>query len=294
MQPNSKSVKSAKTTKSALTQSSAPNLPTHLNFLKKVANPVKTANGLDCEIWELTISSTDPILSEWAKEFRKNYCLDSELDLLRKGTGRSRSEYLNDFVFPHKNKAPGPSIRAGDFAELLVADYVEHVLGYWVPRGKYAEKGSNDESVKGVDVLGFKVTNSSKPTPADSMLTFEVKAQLSGGKYNNRLQTAVDDSAKDFMRSGITLAALKRRLHVAGRNAEVQLVERFQSPADCPYAFNFGAAAVLSDNAFDPQALGLTKTANHSNSAALKLVAISGCNLMNLVHVLYQKAADEA
>jgi hypothetical protein len=269
-------------------------IPSHLQMLKKSGEPIKTADGLECEVWELTITADTPNLSEWAKVFRQNYCLDAEIDLLREGTGHSRAEFLSQLVFPDRSSAPGPAVRSGDFAELLIADFVEHLLGYWVPRGKYAEKASRDESVKGVDILGFKTQDPTKPAPEDAMLVFEVKAQLSGGKYNDRLQTAVDDSSKDYLRSATTLAALKRRLHIAGKTAEFGVVQRFQNFVDNPYAFNSGAAAILSDQAFDRAKLELTTTAGHNNAGRLMLIAIAGSNLMTLAHALYQRAADEA
>lgn len=269
-------------------------LPNHLQSFKRSGETVKTADGLVCEVWELSISATDPGLSEWAKSFRQSYCLDSEIDLLREGTGFTRGEFLNNLVFPDKTTAPGPAVRAGDFAELLISDYVEHLLGYWVPRGKYAEKASRDESVKGVDILGFKLNNPLNPLPQDEMLAFEVKAQLSGGKYKDRLQTAVDDSGKDYLRSAVTLAALKRRLYIAGRAEEVKVVQRFQNAVDSPYVFVSGAAAILSDKAFDCEGLASTKTAAHNNAARLILIAVAGKDLMSLAHALYQRAADEA
>lgn len=269
-------------------------LPNHLQSFKRSGEPVKTADGLECEVWELSISATDPGLSEWAKLFRQSYCLDSEIDLLREGTGFTRGEFLNNLVFPDKAIAPGPAVRAGDFAELLISDYVEHLLGYWVPRGKYAEKASRDESVKGVDILGFKLNNPLNPLPQDEILAFEVKAQLSGGKYKDRLQTAVDDSGKDYLRSAVTLAALKRRLYIAGKAEEVKVVQRFQNAVDSPYVFVSGAAAILSDKAFDSEGLASTKTAAHNNAARLILIAVAGKDLMSLAHALYQRAADEA
>jgi hypothetical protein len=56
------------------------------------------------------------------------------LELLVSGTGLTKAEYLIQRKFPDARNAPGPSIRAGDFAEILVADYVEYKLGYWCPR----------------------------------------------------------------------------------------------------------------------------------------------------------------
>lgn len=269
-------------------------IPTYLQYLKKTDKSLKSADGQNIDVWDLLIPKADPCLSEWATRFRQHYCLDAEIDELRDGTGLSRSDYLLQLIFPDKTKAPGPGVRSGDFAELLVADYVEYRRGFWVPRSKYAEKASRDESVKGVDILGFKVVEQGKESPADTLLAFEVKAQLGGGKYQDRLQSAVDDSSKDYLRSAYTLNATKRRLHNAGEEKAALVVRRFQNIADRPYVFTSGAAAVLSDDSYDEAALQATKTVDHKNSASLELIVVRGSQLMALVHALYERAANEA
>lgn len=267
--------------------------PVYLQKLKQTEALTLGAGG-KCEVWELDVTSDAACLSEWANRFRQTYCPDSELDILREGTGKSRAEYLLELVFPDKSAPPGPAVRSGDFAELLVSDYVEFVLGYWVPRGKYAAKGSRDESVKGVDIVGFQCPDPGKPKPTDEMLTFEAKAQLSGGKYKDRLQVAVNDSGKDYLRAGQTLAAMKRRMHIAGELPSMLVVQRFQDAVDRPYRLLSGAAAVLSDAAFDTDGIKGTTVAEHTNADNLRLIAIKGKDLMTLAHELYQRAADEA
>lgn len=269
------------------------NLPAYLHYLKQV-EPLTLSRGGICEVWEFSVPNDAACLSEWASRFRQTYCPDSDIDLLREGTGKSRAEYLLELVFPDKNAPPGPAVRSGDFAELLVSDYVEFVLGYWVPRGKYAEKGSRDESVKGVDIVGFQCSDPGQPKPTDEMLAFEAKAQLSGGKYKDRLQVAVNDSGKDYLRAGETLAAMKRRMHIVGEHASMSMVQRFQNAVDRPYRLLSGAAAILSDMAFDTDSLKETTIVGHNNAGNLKLIAIKGEDLMTLAHTLYQRAADEA
>ena len=269
-------------------------VPAYLTFLKKAGKELKSADGRSIQVWELSVPKADPCLSEWAARFRQHYCVDAEIDELRDGTGMSRSEYLMQLVFPDTTKAPGPGVRSGDFAELLVADYVEYVLGFWVPRGKYAQKASRDESVKGVDILGFKVVEPGRELRGDTLLAFEVKAQLRGGKYEGRLQTAVDDSSKDYLRSAYTLNATKCRLRTAGDNEHALVVRRFQNMADHPYVFASGAAAVLSDESYHEGALQATNTVNHKNAERLELIVVRGNRLMNLAHSLYEKAANEA
>lgn len=267
--------------------------PAYLQHLKQ-AEALTPVPSVKCEVWELDVPADAACLGEWANRFRQTYCPDSDLDILREGTGKSRAEYLLELVFPDKRAPPGPAVRSGDFAELLVSDYVEFVLGYWVPRGKYAEKGSRDESVKGVDIIGFQCADPAQPKPTDEMLAFEAKAQLSGGKYKDRLQVAVNDSGKDYLRAGETLAAMKRRMHVAGEHASMLVVQRFQDAVDRPYQLLSGAAAILSDEAFDTDGIKGTTIAGHNNAGNLKLIAVKGKDMMTLAHALYQRAADEA
>jgi hypothetical protein len=269
--------------------------PPHLSSLSKCNESLVTSDGRGIDIWELRVPPNASYLRTWASTFRNHYCSDAEIDDLRAGTGFSRSEYLTHLVFPDQNAAPGPAIRAGDFAELLVADYVEHLLGYWVPREKYAEKASRDESVKGVDILGFSLRMPQPHAPGDTLLAFEVKAQFSGGKYAGRLQTAIDDSSKDYLRRAITLNATKRRLARAGQHEKALVIQRFQNISDHPYVYRSGAAAVLSDSAYNEALLQKeTKVAGHLNAGNIELIVIRGEELMKLVHTLYERAANEA
>lgn len=270
-------------------------VPEYLSSLSKCTTTLVTSDGHNIDIWELNVPTNEDHLSNWASIFRQYYCSDEEIEELRAGTGLSRADYLTQLVFPDKSAAPGPGVRSGDFAELLVSDYVEYLLGYWVPRGKYAEKSSRDESVKGVDILGFSMSSPASSAPTDTLLAFEVKAQLSGGKYLGCLQSAIDDSSKDYLRRGITLNATKRRLRRAREFTKAVIVERFQNLSDHPYIYRSGAAAVLSDSAYDKAELNIsTKVAGHQNEGNLELIVIRGNDLMTLVHALYQKAADEA
>jgi hypothetical protein len=156
--------------------------PPHVNWLKDSGRRVRTKDGAEIAIWTLNHAPDASILSAWAKHFRNHYCDDKQIDLLRKGTPYSRADYLVQLKFPDASNSPGPSIRSGDFAEVLIADYVEFLLGYWVPRTRYDEKTIRNESKKGSDVLGFRFQRTDKWSPSDTLLIFESKAQLSGKK----------------------------------------------------------------------------------------------------------------
>jgi len=272
-----------------------PDTPPHVAWLVNTHQTIRTTDGLEAEVWQLQPENDPAILSAWARYFREHYCEDDLLDRLREGTGLSRAEFLEQMKFPDAATAPGPSVRSGDFAEILIADYVEFKLGYWCPRElRYEMKWSRNESAKGCDVLGFKFAQNGQVSPTDELFTFEAKARLSGNEPVNRLQDAVDDSAKDPLREGMTLSALKQRCIEKSDDESAAKIERFQSMADRPFTRLSGAAAVLSTPVYDANLLAQTTTAHHPNSGALKLIVVRGDALMPLVHALYERARDEA
>jgi hypothetical protein len=102
----------------------------HTKWLVDTGERLKTADGKEVEVWEFRHEKDEAVLSAWARHFRNHYCFDSEIDYSRRGYKWSRGEYLNTIKFPDPKNAPGPSIRAGDFGEVLVADFLEYLFGY--------------------------------------------------------------------------------------------------------------------------------------------------------------------
>jgi len=271
----------------------------HTDWLVKTGQKVKTADGKAVDIYELQVDTADAVtLKAWAKHFREHYCLDSQIDDLRDGTKKTRAQYLNDLVFPDKLPGLGPATRSGDFAEILIADLLEYQLGYWTPRTRYADKLTRNESPKGTDVLGFKFTNPSgyaKPSKKDELITFESKAQLSGRKYQGKLQEAVEHSTKDVYRMAESLNAMKRRLLSTGDAIGVERIKRFQDGMETPYSRVSGAAAILCSSVFDAKEIARkTDCSKHENLGNLMLVVVHSKALMGFVHALYERAASEA
>ncbi len=276
----------------------------HIKWLVDTGERLNTADGKKVEIWEFQHQDDEDVLSAWAKHFRNHYCLDKDIDLLR--GGQSRKEYLENIKFPSAKTRLGPSIRAGDFGEILVADYLQFVLKCWVPRVRWSAKVVRDESPKGSDVIGFKFQNENGGASSeDVMFVFEAKTKFSSSK-NNRLQDAINDSAKDHLRIDESLNYIKQRLIERSAIDNAQMVERFQNPVDMPYKEINGAAAIISDEYFDAETLAsadcskIPKSATskeffpHPNYDSLVLLVIKGPDMMNLVHELYKRAADEA
>lgn len=262
----------------------------HTKWLEDTGQVLTLKCGKIVNIFEFKHDVNDQVkMSAWAKHFRNHYCNDSQIDLLKAPT-QSRSEFLLLMKFPSASKSPGPSIRSGDFAEILVADYLTYLRNYLVPRTRYDRKGVPNESTKGSDVLAFKQVAG---TPSDDeLLVYEVKAKLSTGT-ESVLQKAIVDSAKDPLRLAESLNGIKQRMLDRNELTSVGMINRFQDSVNQPYKLRFGAAAVCSDSAYDDALLAEADTSEHPHSAELELLAIKGSELMALAHALYERAAHE-
>jgi hypothetical protein len=274
-------------------------LPSHIAWLQNTGKVITTSEGRQIGVLEFRHLEEPAVLSAWAKHFREHYYLDTVLDEARDGTGLSRKDFLLQFAFPNKSTAPGPSVRAGDFAEILVADYFEYVLNWRVPRTRYRAKAVPDESVKGTDFLAFAIdptTNISgqQYSPNDTLMSVEVKAQFSGTSPKPRLQDAIDHSAKDHLRRAFTLNAMKQRLRLDQDLAGAALVRRFQSEVDHPFKSQYTAAAVYCESAYEETGAANVSVANHPNHENLFLILLKGDQMMTLVHHLFEVAANEA
>jgi len=266
----------------------------HLKWLIDTGKRLKTTDGKKIEIWEFKHNNDDAIMSTWARHFRNHYCFDTEIDTLRNGTGYSRAEYLSNIKLPDCSVAPGPSIRAGDFGEILVADYLQYILGYSVPRSRYAEKSVRNESTKGCDIIGFKYFHNGKDEKDDVLAIFEAKVQFSGTTANPRLQDAVNHSTKDRIRKAESLNAIKQRFLKQNLLVDVEKIARFQNLEDRPYREVYGAVALFSTQILNEAQIAETKTKDHPRAKELVLLVFHGNDMMNLVHKLYRRVADEA
>jgi hypothetical protein len=154
--------------------------PAHLDWLVDTGERLKSADGVEIEVWELQHGDDPAVFSAWAKHFREHYCDEEMLTKLVTGTGETHAQYLLNKKLPDEKDPPGPSIRAGDFAEIFAADYIEYKLGYWCPRQlRYDQKWNRNESTKGCDVLGFQFIEGDGFDPNDELFIFESKASCS-------------------------------------------------------------------------------------------------------------------
>ena len=265
--------------------------PEHVDWLVDTGQRQNTACGREIEIWELNPQNdNEAVLSAWAAHFRQHYISDEDLPIMVYGTGLTNAEYLRRTLLPDRTQTPGPSLRSGDFGEILVADYIEHVLDYWCPRElRYQERWNRNDSTKGCDVIGFKLVAEGQ----DELFVFETKSAMSPSA-GNRLQDAISDSNKDKLREAMSLNAIKQKFVRRGAIDEANRVMRFQDMADRPFRRISGAAAILDNVVFGQTNLTATDASAHYNAANIKLIVIKGPSMMTLIHALYERAADEA
>ena len=262
----------------------------HLQWMHETGEVIVTQCGKNIKVLSFAHDVNNAAaMSAWAKHFRNHYCDDSQIDLL-KAPGQSRADFLLTMKFPNATQAPGPSIRAGDFAEILVADYLTYLCGYVVPRTRYDRKGVPNESTKGSDVLAFRYSLQSPQN--DELLVYEVKAKFTASAANN-LQNAIDDSVKDEIRVAESLNGIKQRMIDRNEIGSVPMIARFQNSVESPYTRKYGAAAVCAEVAYDPELLAQSDSSHHPHRASLELIAIHGDEMMALAHALYQRAANE-
>ena len=265
----------------------------HMDWFKDNGETIETGDSKVVNVLEFIPQDDSEIFSAWAKHFRNHYCLDKEIDLLREGTGLSRKEFLNKLKLPTTCRGFGPGIRAGDFGEILVADYLEFILDHWVPRTRYDRKTIRNESTKGSDLIGFKIVDD-KESKKDILSLFEVKTQFSGTSANDRLQDAVNDSGKDELRKAESLNAIKQRLIDKQDYGSVEKVARFQNQVDKPYTSQYGAVALFSKSLYDVNKIANTNSSKHPHPDDLVLIVITAENFMEIVNALYKRCVDEA
>lgn len=262
--------------------------PQYLDWLIQEKSLV-TSEGKQIVIYELVIQDDESVLNSWAKHLREHYCSDLEIDLLRAGFGLEREEYLKKIKFPDASIRPGPSVRSGDFTEILIADYVQYMLDYIVPRTRYDRKVNRNSSTMGSDLIGYKCGE--KISSSDKLIVFEVKATASEipPASKPRLQKAVDDSDKDIVRLAETLNAIVQRLIDRNDLEEARRVQRFQNASDTPYQKLFAAAAVHSNASYSENLLKTVSTVHHTDPN-LKLLVIHCDKLMDFIHKMYGRA----
>ena len=237
----------------------------------------------------------DNSLNNWALGLRYNYIEKDLLELAISGTGLTKKEYLEKMIFPNPEVSQGAATMSGEFGELLVYDYINYVLEYYVPRVRYFNKVNPDMPVPGSDVIGYKMENYNKGSKNDKLLVAEVKTRstISGNKTTAITETitkAIQGASKDRVRVGESLNAEKSKLLTRGRFREAKIVERFQNKTDNPYNLDFFAVAVMDNELYSEQLILDVINNQNENIKFTNILIIHSKELKSFLRDLYKRA----
>lgn len=262
----------------------------------KFDRSILSKNGNKIDVFRLKNDLLDDnSLNNWASGLRNNYVEKNLLESLVEGTGLTQKEFLEKNIFPNPQNKIGASTMSGEFGEILVYDYINFVLKYYVTRTRYLEKVNPNMPVSGSDVIGYHVKNIDNPGKTDHLIVAEVKTRSSNSGNKKRLcektvKDAIDHSVKDRVRLGESLNAEKRRLLNRSRIQEAKIVERFQNKTDKPFTIDFFAVAVLdSDFYLDQEVLDVVNI-QYEKLETTSILIIHSKELLNFLRDLYRRA----
>lgn len=252
--------------------------------------------GTKVKIYKLNNETLDEeALNKWAYGMRNNYVEEHLLESLIAGTGLTKKEFLEQNIFPNPKNSQGAATMSGEFGEILVFDYINFVLKYYVSRTRYFEKINPDMPLPGTDVMGYKINDISKPSSNDQLLVAEVKTRSSkkGRKMSlvdNPLSKAIFDSEKDRVRIGESLNAEKRRLLNRNRFDEAKIVQRFQNKTDTPFLYEFCAVAVLDSDLYSDQFILDVINEIDNDITDKRILVIHSTELKTFLKDIYRRA----
>lgn len=262
----------------------------------KFDKSILTKDGNEIHIYKLNSELLDDkILNNWAFGLRNNYIEEHLLTKAISGTRLAKKEYLEKMIFPDPNVPQGAATMSGEFGELLVYDYIDYVLKYYVPRVRYLNKVNPNTPIHGSDVIGYKIKIGNQPSKDDELLVAEVKTRstVSGDKTKacTKIVTdAITDSNKDRVRVGESLNAEKLKLLSRNRIEEANIVERFQNKTDNPYKLEFFAVAVMDNELYSDQVVLDVVNSQGGNIKSTNILIIHSKKLKLFLRDLYRRA----
>ena len=234
--------------------------------------------------WCLDWAGSDDVLDEWALHLRRHYISDDVLEHRVVARQTTPDQYLPLRVVPDI-----PSIRSGDFAEILISDVLQYLYGLVVPRYKQCNRKDKNASEHGSDVIAYQLKNLNGISNSDKLFVFEVKSNASKTSDAELIKTvkkATKDSEKDPNRVPMTLQyMIDEAIDVNDQTTQKNL-QRFTDMGGSPYLKIFGSAVATShDKPID--ALSCKAPTDVGLSPFSPLIVVHASKLMDLVNSLY-------
>lgn len=123
--------------------------------------------------WRLDWACSDNVLDEWALHLRRHYISDDILENRVMARQTTPDQYLSLRVVPDI-----PSIRSGDFAEILISDVLQYLYGLVVPRYKQCNRKDKNASEHGNDVIAYQLKNLNGAYTLDKLFVLKLNQML--------------------------------------------------------------------------------------------------------------------
>lgn len=264
------------------------NKPQYINWLIE-ENEIKIKNNIPIKCYKINYEENEDILNDWALHIRRNYIEDEELRESASINEMPVEKYLYEYIIPQKHEHLGSAARSADITEILVADLLEFIFNYSVPRYKLINRSGKNNSQQGTDVIAYNYKNADKsPNNKDELIAAEVKARLSIEEYTP-LENAIKDSKKDQIRLARTIDYCRKRLKELGKAQEAEEITRFLQKPDNNYKLIFAAVGISSYENVD-KVIELSVSGEELEiKKDDKIFYIHGKDLMRLAHNIYER-----
>ena len=262
--------------------------PLYIDWIVEEAD-VSIKDGQPIYCYRIDYNNNDEILDNWALHIRRHYRDDSELLDDAAINIMTVEQYLHDYVIPQRTETLGPTARAGDITEIIVADLLEFVHGYSVPRCKQKNRAGKNTLEQGTDIIAYRFFKEDKsPSNKDELVAAEVKASLTGSDYIP-LQSAIIDSKKDDHRLARTIDYYRKKLKNLGYEVESKEISRFLTKPDNDYKIKFLAAGFSSKETVDTEIQIDLAGKEVSIIKGQEIFFIHGRKLMELTHNIFER-----
>ena len=253
---------------------------------KFIQNPdeVRIQSGEVVSIYSIADDLTDDEKNEWAKHILAHYIKEADIDRGARIGGKTRAEYIEQSILPLTSLRNGSEV-SGVFGEIVFCDFIEHTLGYSVPRYKLFGTFPGNPN-QGIDIIAYKFDKTKRSN--DTALYAEIKAVLSRTQFN-KLQDAILDSEKrpdkDF---ALALDAARRKLEMMGDVEEAADIARFEdSETPCKRIKSAGLITASNSCASD-NFVGISITVGKK----IESHVIYATDLWNLAKDLWRRACS--
>lgn len=271
--------------------------PEYVSILHQVTGHVADDSG---KVVSYTIDNggeiQDSMLEDWALHLRRHYVRDDELKRYCDGEARDVATVLREDYIPDK-----PTIRSGDFGEILMSDILQFIEGYEVPRYKQVKRANHNMSDPGVDVVAYRISDPIGTNSSDELVTIEVKTRVTPRK--NQLSDAILDAEqsaqKDHTRIAMTLRMYKKRSSDVGDEKTKEEMIRFMMKSEKPYKHVLAIAVVIGADDLQAQSEEIEKICESEEcdsetrkrlrfETVDKVRIVYRSELMDLIHSIYE------